>query len=87
MQRKDQTEMKKKYTKPQIVFENFSLSTSIAGACEVKTHTPAARECGYDMGGYTVFLTDITGCSFKIEENKYGFCYHVPIDTNNLFNS
>jgi len=83
--------MKKTYSKPQIVFENFSLSTNIAGDCEIKNDTQAARQCGYDMFPFEkVFLTDITGCTMKVtpEEGMFnGLCYHVPIETNNLFNS
>lgn len=82
--------MKKKYTKPQIVFENFSLSTSIAGSCEVPTNTFAARQCNYVMGPIAVFLTSITGCDYVVgtEDGEFGdICYHVPAGYNNLFNS
>lgn len=81
--------MKRQYSKPDILFEDFSLSTAISGTCEVKTNTPSKESCGYDVEGTTVFLTGINGCVFPIEDGSVndGLCYHVPVDTNNLFNS
>jgi hypothetical protein len=85
--------MKKTYSKPDIAFESFSLSTSIAGNCEVKTDTKAGGECGYPMDevGWIFLIEMIGGCQVKITEEqslKYnGFCYHVPTEKNNLFNS
>ena len=85
--------MKKVYSKPQIVFEDFSLSTNIAGDCTVKTHNPSNSECGYPMTGLgTVFLTGMGGCSFPVNRDPSGdgefngICYHVPYGEN-LFNS
>lgn len=85
-------EMKKTYSKPEIVFESFSLSQNIAAGCEVKTNTPAQSECGIDFGGYMIFLDEMTGCSdipvtSEGGDGEYnGICYHVP-NGENLFNS
>ena len=84
--------MKKKYSSPDIAFESFSLSTSIAGNCEFKTHTPAAETCGYFLEGVgMVFIADIQACVVPIsDELSYifnGFCYHVPVENSTLFNS
>jgi hypothetical protein len=87
--------MRKAYAKPDIVFESFALSTSIAGNCEVKTYTPNSGNCGYKFGGIMVFITDVTGCKLQIpdgsenivDENGDAFCYHNPSEDNNLFNS
>lgn len=81
--------MKKAYSKPEIVFEGFALSTNIAGDCEVKTHTPSYGNCAYDMGGYMVFTTDVTACAgMPIEDSESnGFCYHVPNPSSSIFNS
>ena len=89
--------MKKAYSKPEIVFENFSLSTNIAGDCETKTNLLSNNVCGIEFTGLgTVFLDTMGGCN---GENGYpidsvggdgefnGICYHVPADINNLFNS
>ena len=85
--------MKKVYSKPEIVFENFSLSTNIAGDCEWKTDTYAVNICGVDSTGIgTVFMDSMYRCDHKadmIGENDaaYGtICYHVPYGEN-LFNS
>lgn len=88
--------MKKAYSKPEIVFENFSLSTNIAGDCEVKTWLPSNNSCGLEFTGIgKVFLDTMGGCT---EEDGYpipsvggdgefnGLCYHVPYG-DNLFNS
>ena len=82
--------MKKLYTKPEITFEDFTLNTSIAGDCEVKTHTPAAEQCGIAFGDINIFLDGHEGCTTTIIDGSKdfdGLCYHVPTETNNLFNS
>lgn len=83
--------MKKTYSKPQIMFESFSLSTSIAGACGVKADAPAAGTCGVDYGFMgTIFLTNVAGCSTGVGIDDGFFndiCYHVPVENQNLFNS
>ena len=87
--------MKREYTKPDILFESFSLSTSIAGNCETKTDTEARGQCGLPSTGLgTIFVDTIEACTFDVEEGKYlgpgdndGICYHAFVPTNNLFNS
>lgn len=82
--------MKKVYEKPIVIIENFSLSTSIAGTCDIKTYTPNSGSCGIEFGDETLFLTGISGCSFPVEadDGRYnGICYHVPTDDKELFNS
>ena len=87
--------MGKIYTKPDIVFESFSLSTSIAAGCEVKTNTPHSGTCGVQYGAMTVFLTGVGGCGHQLPfekdywVDKFGnaFCYHNPSEDSNLFNS
>ena len=85
--------MKKTYTKPEIMFEDFTLTTSIASNCEIKTHTPSVNTCGVNASGINVFITNMTGCGdFPVPDNgggdgEYGnICYHVPYGEN-LFNS
>lgn len=85
--------MKKVYVKPQIVFENFALSTRIAGDCEEKTNLPSNDSCGLDFSGLKVFLDGMGGCTdIKVDnvggDGEFnGICYHVPSGDNNLFNS
>lgn len=82
--------MKRTYTKPEIVFEDFTLSTNIAAGCEVRTDTQARGQCGYAWGGKVLFLDGVAGCSDIIKNDGEffnGLCYHNPSDLNNLFNS
>lgn len=82
--------MKKSYTKPQIVFESFVLSTNIAGNCEVKTWTPNSGTCAYPVteGDFTwnIFLDSVTACTTTQAEGDYGVCYHT-FENSSLFNS
>lgn len=90
--------MKKEYVKPQIMFENFTLSSNIAGDCEHLTNLPSNNTCGlYFTGIGNVFLTGMGGCSDMqvgdgisgdgyIGSGNDAICYHVPFGEN-LFNS
>ena len=86
--------MKKVYTKPEIFFDDFSLSQNIAGDCEEKIDTQARGQCGLDFGSFVVFLgtvgTKCTGDGIvdgTDGDGQYGnICYHVPYGEN-LFNS
>ena len=86
----------KKYTKPEIIFEDFSSSCSIA-SCKYEAND-GYDKCGYyveNMEGY-VFVSALTGCDEYIAVNpwpngdndaSYGkICYHVP-DGLSLFGS
>ena len=86
--------MKKAYEAPAILFEDFSLSMSIAGNCEAITSNPnQAQNCAYVYedargGSMTVFLEGINGCDYKPQGGIYnGLCYHDPTEANNVFNS
>ena len=84
--------MKKHYNKPEIMFEDFTISTNIAAGCERKTNTPYAGTCAYEVkfgkGTTNFFLESITACTTVESDGEYdGFCYHTPTDGNNLFNS
>ena len=85
--------MKKNYSKPVIAFESFSLSQSIAANCENPFTLAAQDVCGIPDAnglGMNIFNPN-TGGSCVIDgsgnETYNGFCYHVPTETNNLFNS
>lgn len=84
--------MKKAYSKPHILFEDFTLSTNIAGDCEIDTDTKSNNDCGLNFSGVMVFLTGMGGCSGIQVDNVGGdgefnkICYHVPYGQN-LFNS
>lgn len=84
--------MRKAYSKPQIMFEDFTLSTNIAAGCEVITYTPNSGTCAYkftDEFGDTwnVFVSDVLACGTNEGDRPYnGVCYHLP-DDKNVFNS
>lgn len=85
--------MKKRYEKPQIVFEDFTLSTNIAGDCDVKTWTPNSGKCAYPvkdefLGTLNIFTSEMVGiCTTPEKDGEYnGICYHAPYG-DNLFNS
>ena len=80
--------MKKKYEKPMILIENFSLSTTIAGDCEVKTNTPSLDQCGYveEDGRFTQEIFVMGVCATTAPEGHNGICYHT-FEANSIFNS
>ena len=53
---------KKKYSKPDIYFEDFSLSTNIAAGCE-KQPSNATEDCGVRWGNIFIFIEGINGCT------------------------
>lgn len=87
--------MKKEYSKPIVVFENFSMSTNIAGTCNRIVNNPTQGVCGIpgSAPGSDLFSQDVQGCVildefFDGNDGKYdGFCYHVPEGGPSLFNS
>ena len=84
--------MKKVYTAPDVFYEDFSITTNIASACEEKTNA-AKWECGYELyPGFNIFTSSIANCTagFDVEgegsdASWNGLCYHVPVDDYNLF--
>ena len=79
--------MKKTYTKPQILIENFTISQSIAGDCNIIITNATQGVCAYmDRGGNAVFTNLISDCTYKQTDGD-SVCYNVPIATNDLFNS
>lgn len=86
--------MKKTYTKPEISFESFLMSTNVASTCEEIIDNQGRGVCALlGSGGVQVFTDKILNCldypaDFGEPEDQYnGFCYHVPVDDSNLFNS
>lgn len=88
--------MKKKYAKPEIIIESFSLCTNIAAGCEHTNVTPsyAVQGCGYKLGRFDteiVFAQEM-GCNRHELVDDEGYynntvCYHVPAQDSNLFTS
>lgn len=80
--------MKKIYSKPEIVFESFSLCQNIAAGCEIRTNTPSQMQCAYGENdfGTPLFLQGVSACKVTTQENET-LCYHIPTEGNNIFNS
>lgn len=82
--------MKKTYEAPEILFEDFALSTSISAGCE-KIINPLLYTCGVNYPGIgVIFVQGNTGCDVEMEDSfktADGYCYHVPTEDKNMFNS
>ncbi len=91
--------MKKNYSKPEILFEDFSVSCNIAAGCEAETNHEL-YSCGYYVQSMraNVFMSTVGACKYTEvnstvtidatgEASFNGICYHVPSDTNNVFTS
>ena len=81
--------MKKPYNKPDVVFESFSLNTSVAANCALEANFSMGA-CGFEFTDtMTIFIDYTQGCTTIDTNNKYGdlVCYHNPADWNRLFNS
>ena len=50
--------MKKRYIKPEIIFEDFSLNTNIAGDCGRLTDTVTSGTCGFELPGVGIVFVD-----------------------------
>lgn len=85
--------MKKTYTKPEIMFEDFSLNNSITAGCEVIVDAPSQGTCAYTVvsGRKTnnIFLSTMSLCDTYEDDGEFnGLCYHVFTDgADSLFNS
>ena len=74
--------MKKTYVKPQVYFEDFQLSASIAAGCAPGTGIAHSEGvCGFKFGQLVIFLNDVDGCTDEVTaDGEHGFCYHNPTD-------
>jgi hypothetical protein len=82
--------MKKAYSQPDILFESFSLSSSIAATCAFNITTQYNGNCAVMYGDKAVFTGDIGACLVKVADGSpifNGLCYHVPVSQNSIFNS
>lgn len=80
--------MKKSYSKPDILFESFSLSTNVAAGCAVITPLPQLDECGLPYFNWIIFQNEIQGCTkFPTTNAGDAVCYHPPTEQTNLFTS
>ena len=74
--------MKKAYVKPEIELESFQFSANVAGECDV---FPGSDENGWVT--HVDYQAQILGDKNTCEINPEGFCYHVPLEGQKVFNS
>lgn len=81
--------MKKHYEAPEILFEDFSLSSSIALNCQEIIGNPTQDACAYiTRTGLHIFMSSMDVCTTTEDDGEYnGFCYHNPESGIALFNS
>ena len=85
--------MKKEYSAPEIIFDSFALSESIANVnmnCTRNITNQYSGDCGLQFGNKIVFTISAAGCKFKIQDGSPmvdGLCYHIPTGDNKIFNS
>lgn len=72
--------MKKVYRKPEIYFECFQLTSSIAGTCTVTLQEK-------NTGGMSIFLEDMGTCVYHPADGENGICYDVPTEDDRVFAS
>ncbi len=80
--------MKRTYIKPDICFDSFEMSTSMAAGCEMIGSNQDAYACPVliPAWGISVFMA-LGICDTHPPENMDTICYHVPTADNNVFNS
>lgn len=79
--------MKKAYSKPDVLFDSFSMVESIA-SCDIQSNFQKGT-CGVVMTeAITLFSEGVQACNWYFEDQQYdGLCYHVPHESYNVFSS
>lgn len=84
--------MKKKYSKPELYYERYELSSNIAGNCATglpvgEINSGTYIDCKVSVGGGDfLFLTEGIGCNTKPIEGD-GYCYQSFATSEMLFGS
>lgn len=80
--------MKKSYVKPQIAFESFQLSTSIAASCALLGSQSAQYICPVtDPDSGFILFTDDVASPCDTAPVGGSICYDVPVANWNVFSS
>ncbi len=79
--------MKKQYVKPQIKFESFQLSTSIAASCTLLGTNSAQYVCPVEdpEWGWSYFAESGNVCDMAPANGN--ICYDIPVANWNVMNS
>lgn len=90
--------MKKQYSKPGIIIEEFTISQNISSGCGVpggggslgKPAHWSKETCAWDMGNITVFLEGMDVCvdiQLQPDDEFGGICYNNPGGESTIFSS
>lgn len=85
--------MKRSYEKPALYFEEYELSSSIAGNCGNKLYQDTIYAVSYTTckvdasDGDFLFLDTAIGCNTSPGADGSLYCYQVPSTNEMLFNS
>ena len=79
----------KKYTKPEISFVDFSMSSSIAATCDNKANHYNSATCEYESPLWGIIFAGTNSvCSTQTQDGTNDmFCQHVPIAGSVIFSS
>lgn len=75
--------MKKAYSKPLIVFEDFHLSANIAASCANSVHF-SPTSCAYTVGNLVLFSAEPVCQTTDLPD---GMCYQAPDYGISVFSS
>lgn len=88
--------MKKKYVKPRVGVDLFSLLQTVSGTCGVEPESEMGRPlqadkytCGWYMDdAVTLFLIDSAFCTVELEDgDDETYCYNNPSGGTEIFGS
>lgn len=78
--------MKKQYKKPDILFDSFELSQSIAAACAYISNQERTI-CPVDIGGSMSLFSELGVCTLTPPAGDNTVCYDVPSLDSKIFGS
>ena len=84
--------MKRTYQKPQLLYEDFSLSGCLIASCQIKNTALEVGECAipvnpsYDTGKYIFDTTVVSPCNVQAPADSLG-PYDVSGENYSLFSS
>ena len=81
--------MKKTYSRPEVSYENFQLSQSIASGCEgIANFAEDMCSVTYKVFGAEAQLFTLSEvCRDNVPRKDDYVCYHAPSEANNVFSS
>ncbi len=84
--------MKKTYVRPEVYFESFELSTSIATGCSAgydhnNTNFGTPDQCALFFGTDRIFNSPPICDPSEGKFDPSDFCYHVPTANDSVFSS